>query len=487
MKNLTAFLLLVLLPAGSLLSQNLDGRWIIGLRGGGNLWVNDLSTLNGGPGAELEIGYGATRHLSIGLLTGWELLKSSQDPTSTEVPWGYLKAEGIPASLFAKFYLMPGSSFAPYVYAGAGAFYYQRKTPNGYVPTNDKDWHTSIHVPVGAGFHAFLSKKTAITFDMSYRFMDENTDNLSDINDLSFDSYATAKIGLSFFLGSSDADDDDADSLTNGEEKKLGTDLDNPDTDKDGLKDGDEVKKYNTNPTKPDSDEDGLSDYDEVTTHHTDPNKKDSDGDGLSDGDEVTKYKADPTKADTDGDGLQDGAEVSVNLTDPLKPDTDGDKLTDGDEVNKDKTDPLKADTDGGSVDDGVEVARGTNPLNPDDDQVKVKVGESIVMEGIVFATGKAEISPESEVTLNRVYEVMKSHPDVTVEIRGYTDNTGSATTNTKLSQERADAVMHWLVTKGISSDRITAKGYGPENPIAPNTTKEGRAKNRRIEFFRTK
>jgi len=73
------------------------------------------------------------------------------------------------------------------------------------------------------------------------------------------------------------------------------------------------------------------------------------------------------------------------------------------------------------------------------------------------------------------------------VEIRGYTDNTGKKASNVKLSQARADAVKTWLVGRGIAAERVTTKGYGPENPVAPNTTADGKQKNRRIEFFRSK
>ncbi len=86
MNKVIASLLLLLLQAGTLLPQSLDGRWIISTRGGGNLWVNDLSNLKLGPGAELEVGYGATSHLSFGLLTGWELLKSEQSPIYSGIP-----------------------------------------------------------------------------------------------------------------------------------------------------------------------------------------------------------------------------------------------------------------------------------------------------------------------------------------------------------------------------------------------------------------
>jgi len=114
-------------------------------------------------------------------------------------------------------------------------------------------------------------------------------------------------------------------------------------------------------------------------------------------------------------------------------------------------------------------------------------VGASIVLTGVTFESGKSVLTPSSTDTLDRVYLVLSENPEVTVEIQGYTDNTGSKATNTKLSQARADAVRTWLINKGIAADRLTAKGFGPENPIAPNTTKEGKAQNRRIEFLRTR
>jgi OOP family OmpA-OmpF porin len=75
------------------------------------------------------------------------------------------------------------------------------------------------------------------------------------------------------------------------------------------------------------------------------------------------------------------------------------------------------------------------------------------------------------------------ANADIRVEIAGYTDNVGNVRTNARLSQRRADAVSAWLVRKGIPATRMTTVGMGNRNPIAPNTTAEGRAKNRRIEF----
>jgi hypothetical protein len=89
--------------------------------------------------------------------------------------------------------------------------------------------------------------------------------------------------------------DEDRDGLLNGQEKTLGTDPLNADTDGDGLKDGDEVQRYKSDPTKKDTDGDGLKDGDEITKSKTDPTKADTDGDGTSDGDEWFLYGTDPT------------------------------------------------------------------------------------------------------------------------------------------------------------------------------------------------
>jgi len=83
---------------------------------------------------------------------------------------------------------------------------------------------------------------------------------------------------------------------------------------------------------------------------------------------------------------------------------------------------------------------------------------------------------------LNDLVEVMKLKPAMVIEIGGHTDNTGSKEINLKLSQGRADAVRNYLIQKGIPATRVTAKGYGDTQPVADNSTDEGRTKNRRTE-----
>jgi len=397
----------------------------------------------------------------------------------------------------------------PYFYVGGGVMNFSVDTkPNvaSGKPVEDDGWVAII--PAGIGAEFALSDRVLLDFSlggaMSTTYdLDAYRSSADDI----WDSYFNASLGLTF-TGENCSVDKDKDGLGKCDELKIGTDPNNPDTDGDGLLDGEEYLTYKTDPLNPDTDGDGLTDFeevkstgtnplvadtdgdglsdgDEVHKYKTDPLKADTDGDGLSDGDEVLKYKTDPLKKDTDGDGLTDGDEVLKYKTDPLKKDTDGDGLTDGEEVLKYKTDPLKKDTDGGSVDDGTEVKRGTDPLNPEDDVVKI--GVPIILEGITFDVGKATIKPESEATLMKALKTLETYTDISVEISGHTDNTGSAKLNQKLSEERANSVKDWLVSKGIDPSRITTKGYGKDKPIADNKTAEGKQKNRRIEFTRTK
>ena len=112
-----------------------------------------------------------------------------------------------------------------------------------------------------------------------------------------------------------------------------------------------------------------------------------------------------------------------------------------------------------------------------------LEVGAKVVMKNIFFETGKSTLKDESYAQLNNVIEFMKDNPSLKLEISGHSDNVGSVSSNMKLSQARAKAVVDYMVIQGINTDRLTFKGYGPSQPIAPNTTVEGKAQNRRVEF----
>jgi OmpA-OmpF porin, OOP family len=105
----------------------------------------------------------------------------------------------------------------------------------------------------------------------------------------------------------------------------------------------------------------------------------------------------------------------------------------------------------------------------------------------LLFETGKSTLKPESEEQLKNMTEIMKAYPTMEVKLGGYTDNTGNAASNVKLSGDRAKSVMAELVKMGIAANRIAAEGYGDQFPVATNDTEEGRAQNRRIAIRVTK
>lgn len=112
----------------------------------------------------------------------------------------------------------------------------------------------------------------------------------------------------------------------------------------------------------------------------------------------------------------------------------------------------------------------------------EAKAGKQIVMNKIFFETGKADLNTVASTDLNKLVNYLKDNPTARLEIQGHTDNTGSATINNRLSQDRAYSVVSYLILQGVSNSRLSAKGYGSMQPIDSNATIEGRANNRRVE-----
>ncbi len=102
----------------------------------------------------------------------------------------------------------------------------------------------------------------------------------------------------------------------------------------------------------------------------------------------------------------------------------------------------------------------------------------------IVFIQGKATLTKKAKENLDKLSVYLKKHEEIKIEVQGHTDSVGNKLKNLKLSQKRAQSVMNYLIMKGISPERLTAKGYGEKYPIADNRSLSGRRKNRRIEFL---
>ena len=208
--------------------------------------------------------------------------------------------------------------------------------------------------------------------------------------------------------------------------------------------------------------------------------RADSDGDDIVDFYDVCPYEFGdcddgcPTKEkDSDGDGIPDSRdrcpkEWSDNPGGCPVPDDDGDGI-----MNVDDACPNEAEVYNKFQDkDGC----------PDERPAEIEEFNGVI-KGINFASGKATIRSDSYTVLKKAIRVMNKYPDLRIEISGHTDSVGSRDSNLDLSQRRADAVKKYLVDSGIDGSRIETKGLGPDQPIADNETKAGRAENRRIEF----
>ena len=216
--------------------------------------------------------------------------------------------------------------------------------------------------------------------------------------------------------------------------------------------------------------------------------------------------------SDRDKDGILDKNdacpdEFGVASDDPLKhgcpvpPDRDEDGIPDKEDACPDakgvpNTDPslhgCPPDTDGDGILDDLDACPREKGL-PDPDPLKngcpgkVRVTESeiIILEQVQFKTGSAVILKASDELLQQVANVLNEHPEIRrIEVQGHTDNRGGKAYNKKLSQRRSAAVLQWLVKRGgIDASRLSAQGYGMDEPIASNDTPEDRQKNRRVQF----
>lgn len=125
-------------------------------------------------------------------------------------------------------------------------------------------------------------------------------------------------------------------------------------------------------------------------------------------------------------------------------------------------------------------IAKGAVPLYD-----RMMSEGKFITYGITFDVGKSTIKPESMGEINRIVQLMNENPDLKFSVEGHTDATGNAASNQTLSEARSKAIVDKLVELGIAADRLASFGKGQNNPIADNSTDEGRAKNRRVEFVK--
>lgn len=213
--------------------------------------------------------------------------------------------------------------------------------------------------------------------------------------------------------------------------------------------------------------------------------------------------------ADRDGDKVPDADDACPDVAGDASatavrrgcpPDRDGDGIADAndrcpDEKGVATPDPERFgcpfDTDGDGFVDAVDACPNEKGEANEDPKkqgcpksVRVEGTQIVILQEVNFATGSDKISPDSFALLDQVASVLKQHPDIVrLAVDGHTDNVGAEKSNLTLSQKRAVAVAAWLVEHGVDTRRLEARGFGPRRPLVPNTTKEGKAKNRRVEF----
>jgi outer membrane protein OmpA-like peptidoglycan-associated protein len=294
-----------------------------------------------------------------------------------------------------------------------------------------------------------------------------------------------------------------------------------PDADADGIFDPDDAcprdagpKETQGCPVAKDTDQDGTPD--DIDRCPLDPEDRDGfqDEDGCPDADNdgdgmVDKADACPNEPgaiesrgcpvlDRDGDGVGDDKDACPAVA-GLKvlggcPDTDQDGLPDNEDKCPDRAGAKEnggcpdADTDGDTIVDRVDKCPAQFGPPPEGcpkryTLVEVKREKIDIKQQVHFATAKHRVLPDSYKLLNQVVQVLNDFPKMRISIEGHTDSVGGEAMNMRLSERRAEAVLDYLVSKGISPDRLDAVGYGPTKPIASNKTAIGRAKNRRTEF----
>lgn len=236
----------------------------------------------------------------------------------------------------------------------------------------------------------------------------------------------------------------------------------------------------------------------------------DGDGDGVFDGiDQCTatpvgaRVDATGCPSDADRDAVPDGIDQCPNTPAGATVDATGcptDADRDGVYDGLDRCPGTPAGTEVDSV--GCQRSRDTDVDGVDDSKDKcpgtaagtrvdaagcpilfTEARTPVILRGVTFETGKSALKPESFTVLDIVAASLVANPEIRIEIAGHTDSTGSAATNERLSQSRAEAVRAYLASKGVGPDRMVARGYGPSVPVAPNRTAAGRAQNRRVEL----
>ena len=489
--------LALLVSASPLLAEEVSGRFGLGgeaaamkLMGG----ERDYSDVN--PNFALHLRYGLRPSLSLELAAKalWSRPAASEPGDEAGFDWKatqelYTSIWQLRAGLL--YHVLPQRALSPYLGLGVGATALRVKDMRGagdfgglfpggpivvgYDADGDSVELDAVHFSTtfAAGFEWFVHPRFAVALGARYHWFPGNDlDNVGlSADDLFGPDHVDANTGLAelqlgftWFFGHGDRDGDGInDALDRCPEAAEDFDgfqdedgCPDPDNDGDGLPDA-----FDRCPESPE-DVDGYQDADGCPD-------LDNDGDGIADLKDACPGAAEDRDGFQDEDGCPD-------------PDNDGDGVPDHSDA--------CPDTPAGAVVDARGCPEPVAPVAPEPvaEPVNEPVAEikgALILEGVHFLTGSAELAPDSRVVLNGVARSLLAFPAVQIEIQGHTDSAGSAAYNEALSLRRAEAVRDYLVQQGVAASRLRAVGYGERFPIASNSTPAGQAENRRVEVHR--
>ncbi|MEZ4394043.1 MAG: OmpA family protein [Polyangiales bacterium] len=277
----------------------------------------------------------------------------------------------------------------------------------------------------------------------------------------------------------------------------------------------------------PDNDGDGIEDANDRCPDEAEDRDQfqdndgcpdpDNDGDGIPDGFDSCPREPEDMDGDRDNDGCPDNDRDRDGIPDdrdacPTEPeefdgfqdedgcpdpDNDGDGIPDAEDQCSDQPETVNGidDTDGcpdgpGAPPPNAPTPPSTPPEPPpaNGGLAELRGDNIVILQEVNFSTGRDRIvGAASFRVLDAVAAVIQGHPEATrVEVQGHTDNVGDPEANRRLSRSRADMVRAYLIARGVAESRITAVGFGPDRPRESNSTAEGRARNRRVEFHVT-
>ncbi|MFO7809939.1 MAG: outer membrane beta-barrel domain-containing protein [Candidatus Delongbacteria bacterium] len=443
-----------------------------------NLYID----LNHGMNMGLRLGYNITEEWAVETTSGYVATTTMHD---YRTPGGRTLYKGTHVDFWlfhldAVYHLFPDELVNPYISFGGGAYNIDPQTFDSNIdPLFNYGFGVKYSLSDWAAFRAdcrhIMSVNQTDAFDRASEDLHHN---------LTFD------VGMTFSIGGI-RPDTDGDGVYDRKDKcpntPLGVEVDIDgcpvDTDGDGVPDY--LDKCPDTPQGVEVDEHGCP--------------VDTDGDGVPDyldkcpgtpqGVEVDEHGC---PVDTDGDGVADYLDKCPDTPQGTEVDEYGCPYPDSD---KDGVcDPWVNEL--GLSDLYSDICTGSDrcPDTPEGDEVDehgctytrivLEKDDKITLDNIYFELGKASLVPDSYPILDEAMKIFKDNPGIKIEIEGHTDSQGSAAYNKDLSQRRAETVMRYLVENlGVPQDQLTAVGYGEERPVADNRTKEGRARNRRIEF----